>query len=222
MTVVGPSAARIKARLVILFDPGKVTPPRTGPVKGMMGRRAGREGMEAMVADHRAALSERRYRLGRRAKLVAIIFPTLEDRLDICPIAISECALKAGELGLIMTKCVEDFVAILFEDRSPKFWVTTRDAGRIAEPSARVSMPLRILALQGRAKRGGEDLRQMADMRDDFVVDVRCYRSDLTRQRSPESRDVGGGGRRGLRAWGDKYRAADKKIRPRMRPARFF
>ncbi len=62
----------------------------------------------------------------------------------------------------------------------------------------------------------------MADMRDDFVVGVRCYRSDLTRQRSPESSDVGGGGRRGLRAWGDKYRATDKKIRPRMRPARFF
>lgn len=220
--MVEPSAARIKARLVILFDPGKVTLPRTGPVKGMMGRRAGREGMEAMVADHRAALSERRYRLGRRAKLVAIIFPALEDRLNFCPIAMGECGFEASELGLIMTKCAKDFVAILFEDRSPKFWVTARDAGRIAEPSARVSVPLWILALQGRAKRGGEDLRQMADMRDNIVVGFRCYRSNLPRQRSPESSDVGGGGRRGVRAWGDKYSATDKKIRSRMRPARFF
>ena len=94
--MVGPSAARIKARLVILFDPGKVTPPRTGPVKGMMGSRAGREGMGAMVADRWAALSERRYRLGRRAKLVAIIFPTFEDRLDFSPIAIGEGEFEAG------------------------------------------------------------------------------------------------------------------------------
>ena len=110
----------------------------------------------------------------------------------------------------------------MFEDRSPKFWVTTRNASRIAEPSASISMPLRILALQGRAKRGREDLRKMADMRDDLVVCVRRYRSNLTRKRSPEGSDVGGGDRRRVRARRDKYSAADKKIRPRMRPARFF
>ena len=110
----------------------------------------------------------------------------------------------------------------MLEDRAPELRVAAGDARRVTEAAAREVAPGGIALREKRAERGSEDLRQMADVRDDFVVaggfDCRGGGAEI----APEFQDGRSGGRCGVSERCDEARAALEELSGAVFPAGFF
>jgi hypothetical protein len=118
-------------------------------------------------------------------------------------VACDQCFFEAVKFGLIVLERTQDFGAVLLEDRAPELRVAAGDARRVTEAAAREVAPGGIALREKRAERGSEDLRQMADVRDDFVVAGGCDCRAGGAEIAPEFQDGRSGGRcsLGLMDW---------------------
>ena len=125
--------------------------------------------------------------------MVAVGFAALNSGGDFDVVAFGESGAQAMEFVFEAAEGAENLVAILFEDRAPDLWVAAGDARGVAQAAAGVVAPRGIFCGEKSAETGCDDLRQVADVRDDFVVLVRRDRHDLGAECVPKFDDGGGG-----------------------------
>ena len=125
--------------------------------------------------------------------MVAVGFAARNTGGDFEVVAVGESGAQAMEFVFEAAEGAENLVAILLEDRAPDLWVAAGDARGVAQAAAGVVAPRRIFCGEKSAKTGRDDLRQVADVRDDFVVLVRRERHDLGAECVPKFDDGGGG-----------------------------
>ena len=135
---------------------------------------------------------------------------------------IGEGALEVVQLLLVTAHGAEHLVAVLVEDGLPELGVAAGDAGGVAQAAAGVIAPRGIFLGEKRAEIRGDDLRQVADVGDDFVVLVGIDGHGLGAEVVPEFYDCGGGGGLGCAERGDEAGPADEEVGGAVFPAGFF
>ena len=146
----------------------------------------------------------------------------LEDGLHFEPVAVGERAFEAVQLVLIAAERAQDFVAVLLENGFPQMGIARRDARGVAQSGAGVVAPTSVVPREVRAECRGEDLREVADLRDDLIVRVGRHGGDIGPEGGPECDGALGGGGIGLGERGDEDGAPREEIGAGVFPAGFF
>lgn len=240
-----------------LFEPGSVTSPRAGRVKGWMGRRSG-SGMKKGESVAKGAACAKVFFRGKNAgvivvagrrnlavargaarggddggwkpslrsrqgtELVAVGFAAFDAGGDFDVVAVGEGSAQAVEFVFEAAESAEDFVAVLLEDGAPDVRVAAGDASGVTEAAAGVVAPRGVFLREKSAEAGRDDLREMADVRDDFVVLIGGDGDDLGTEGMPEGDDGRGGGGRGVGERSDEAGAVLKEDRAAVFPTGFL
>ena len=160
--------------------------------------------------------------LRRRAELVAIGFPTFDAGGDFEVVAVGEGGAETVEFVFEAAQGAENFIAILFENGAPDLRIARGDAGGVAQAAAGVIAPRGIFFREETAETGGDHLREVADMGDNFVVLVGRHGDHLGAEGMPERDDGGGGGGRRVGERSDEAGAVSKEPGGAVFPAGFF
>ena len=154
--------------------------------------------------------------------MVAVGFAALDTGGDFNVVAVSECCAQAVKFVFEPAQGPEDFVAVLFENRAPNLRVAARDACGITETAAGVITPRGVFRREKAAEARCDNLRKMADVRDDFVVLVGRDAHHLGSECVPEFYDGGGRICRSFRMWSNKTGAVFEQVGSAVFPAGLF
>lgn len=158
----------------------------------------------------------------RGAEVVAIGFPAFDAGGDFEVVAVGEGGAETVEFVFEAAQGAEDFVAVLFENGAPDLRVARGDAGGVAQAAAGVIAPGGIFFREETAETGGDHLREVADVGDNFVVLVGCHGDHLGAEGMPERDDGGGGGGRRVGERSDEAGALLEEAGGAVFPAGFF
>ena len=154
--------------------------------------------------------------------MVAVGLAAFEAGGDFDVVAVGESGAQAVEFVFEAAQGAEDFVAILFEDGAPDLRITTSDARGVTQTAAGVVAPRGIFFGEKSTETRRDDLGQVTDVRDDFVVFVRGDGDDFSAEGMPKRHRGGGGGGRGFGQRGDETGAAFEEGSGAVFPAGFF
>ena len=154
--------------------------------------------------------------------MVAVGFPAFDAGGDFEVVAVGEGGAEAVEFGFEVAQGAENLIAVLLENGAPDLRVARGDAGRVAQAAAGVVAPRRIFFREATAEGGGDHLREVADVGDNFVVLVGRHGDHLGAEGMPERDDGGGGGGRRVGERSDEAGAVLKEAGGAVFPAGFF
>lgn len=154
--------------------------------------------------------------------MAAVVVAAFEVGDDLDVVAVGEGGFEGVEFVFEFGEGAENFVAVLFEYGAPELRIAGGDAGGVAEAAAGVVAPVGILVGEEGAEGGGEDLGEVADVCDDFVVGVGGDGDGLGAEIAPEAGDGFGGGGGGLGKRGDETGAVVEEIGRAVFPTGFF
>ncbi len=138
------------------------------------------------------------------------------------PVGLLEGVSEAGQFALVAFEGDEHSGAVLLENLNPHCGVAGGDAGGVAQAVAGEVSPLAVFLGKGACEGGGEGLRQVADVGDDFVVFFGGDVDDRAAKSAPKLLDgVNGVGGRAS-GWGDKADPALEKGVGAVLPPRFL